>query len=76
MASTRPFVSGDRWQSIGDAADYLGVSTKTVRRWIRCGSVRAELRPGTTRSQYVVPVKDLMSAGPVATQPFPRSSCS
>jgi len=31
-----------QWLSIADAADRLGVSTKTIRRYIAAGTIRAE----------------------------------
>jgi excisionase family DNA binding protein len=52
------------WLNITEAAAYLGVSTKTIRRWIHAGTVRAELRPGRTRPQYVVPLADLDARRP------------
>lgn len=55
---------GADWLNITDAAAYLGVSTKTIRRWIHAGVVRSEMRPGRTRPQYVVPLGDLDARRP------------
>jgi excisionase family DNA binding protein len=41
------------------AAKHLGVSTRTLRRWIHAGKLQAELRPGPYGQQYVVPLKQL-----------------
>jgi hypothetical protein len=37
----------------------LGVSTRTLRRWIHAGKLQAELRPGPYGQQYLVPLKQL-----------------
>jgi excisionase family DNA binding protein len=36
----------DEWFSLDKAAKHLGVSTRTLRRWIHAGKLQAELRPG------------------------------
>jgi excisionase family DNA binding protein len=35
--NTHSQVSRRRYESVGDAADRVGVSTKTIRRWIASG---------------------------------------
>lgn len=49
----------DEWFSLDKAAKHLGVSTRTLRRWIHAGKLQAELRPGPYGQQYVVPLKQL-----------------
>jgi excisionase family DNA binding protein len=49
----------DEWFSLDKAATHLGVSTRTLRRWIHAGKLQAELRPGPYGQQYVVPLKQL-----------------
>jgi excisionase family DNA binding protein len=56
--------SSVRWLNITEAAAYLGVSTKTIRRWIHAGAVNFELRPGRTRPQYFIPLADLDARRP------------
>ncbi|PZS07589.1 MAG: hypothetical protein DLM70_03365, partial [Chloroflexi bacterium] len=43
------------WFTLEQAAEHLGVSTRTLRRWIHAGKLQAELRPGPYGQQYVVP---------------------
>ena len=47
------------WFTLEQAAKHLGVSTRTLRRWIRAGKLQAELRPGPYGHQYLVPLKGL-----------------
>jgi excisionase family DNA binding protein len=49
----------DEWFSLDTAAKHLGVSTRTLRRWIHAGKLDAELRPGPYGQQYLVPLKQL-----------------
>jgi excisionase family DNA binding protein len=49
----------DDWFTLDTAARHLGVSTRTLRRWIHAGKLHAELRPGPYGQQYVVPLKQL-----------------
>ncbi len=49
----------DEWFSLDKAAKHLGVSTRTLRRWIHAGKLQAELRPGPYGQQYLVPLKQL-----------------
>jgi excisionase family DNA binding protein len=49
----------DEWFSLDKAATHLGVSTRTLRRWIHAGKLQAELRPGPYGQQYLVPLKQL-----------------
>lgn len=49
----------DEWFTLERAAKHLGVSTRTLRRWIHAGKLQAELRPGPYGEQYVVPLKQL-----------------
>jgi excisionase family DNA binding protein len=50
---------GDEWFTLDKAAKHLGVSTRTLRRWIHAGKLQAELRPGPYGQQYLVPLKQL-----------------
>src|SRR5947209_1081625 len=45
----------DDWLTIERAARHLGVSKRTLRRWIKAGKLEAELRPGPYGHQYLVP---------------------
>jgi MerR family transcriptional regulator, copper efflux regulator len=45
----------DEWFTIDRAARHLGVSTRTLRRWIKAGKLDAQLQPGPYGQQYVVP---------------------
>jgi excisionase family DNA binding protein len=45
----------DDWLTLERAARHLGVSTRTLRRWIKAGKLEAELRPGPYGQQYLVP---------------------
>ena len=38
--------------SIGDAADYVGVSRQTLRRWDEEGRLRAVRQPGNNYRRY------------------------
>jgi excisionase family DNA binding protein len=49
------------WLTLSQAAEQLGISTRTMRRWIHDGKLRAELRPGPYGQQYVVPIAELSS---------------
>jgi excisionase family DNA binding protein len=49
----------DEWFTLDKAAKHLGVSTRTLRRWIHAGKLQAELRPGPYGQQYLVPLKRL-----------------
>ncbi|HEX6508230.1 MAG TPA: helix-turn-helix domain-containing protein [Chloroflexota bacterium] len=49
----------DEWFTLDTAAKHLGVSTRTLRRWIHAGKLQAELRPGPYGQQYLVPLKQL-----------------
>jgi excisionase family DNA binding protein len=49
----------DEWFTLDKAAKHLGVSTRTLRRWIHAGKLQTELRPGPYGQQYLVPLKQL-----------------
>ncbi len=57
--------------SVGDAATRLGVSEKTVRRWIKAGRLQAELEAGKFGPQYrvLVPLPGLAGAVPADADP-------
>jgi len=46
------FLMSTQGLSINDAAKALGVSTRTVRRFIKAGKLKAELVPGTFGPEY------------------------
>jgi excisionase family DNA binding protein len=50
------------WLPIRETAERLGVSTRTVRRWIREGRISSELRPGPYGEQYFIPVDQIQTA--------------
>jgi excisionase family DNA binding protein len=45
----------DEWYTIERASKHLGVSTRTLRRWIKAGKLQARLEPGPYGRQYLVP---------------------
>ena len=45
--------------TLEQAARHLGLSTRTLRRWIRSGKLQADLRPGPYGQQYLVPIRQL-----------------
>lgn len=49
----------DQWLTLEQAAKQLGVSVRTLRRWIHSGKLQAELRPGPYGKQYLVPLQQL-----------------
>jgi len=40
--------------TIAQAADLLGVSTRTIRRYIKSGKIQAELVPGSFGEEYLL----------------------
>ena len=50
------------WLTLPDAAQQLGISPRTIRRWIKEGKVGAELRPGPYGQQYYVPATQIHTA--------------
>src|SRR5580692_265454 len=42
----------DDYLQVGEAADYVGVSAQTLRRWDRDGQVTAVRRPGSSYRYY------------------------
>lgn len=48
-------VDVEEWFTLEKAAGHLGVSTRTVRRWIKSGKLQARLEPGPYGRQYLVP---------------------
>src|SRR5438067_5462948 len=51
--------------TIKEAADQLGVSEKTVRRWIKSGKLHAELVDTEFHRQYCVSTQDVQTANQV-----------
>jgi len=51
------------WLTLEGAARHLGVSPRTLRRWIHAGKLHAELRPGPYGQQYLVPMGQLDAIG-------------
>ena len=51
----------DEFFTLERAAEYLGVSSRTLRRWIKSGKLHARLEPGPYGRQYVVPESSLRS---------------
>jgi len=45
-------VTADEYLRVGEAADYVGVSAQTLRRWDRDGQVTAVRRPGSNYRYY------------------------
>src|SRR5438270_95044 len=49
----------DEWFTLERAARHLGVSSRTLRRWIKSGKLDAELQPGPYGQHYLVPKTSL-----------------
>lgn len=49
----------DQWFPLEKAAAHLGVSTRTLRRWIKAGKLGARLEPGPYGRQYLVPISGI-----------------
>lgn len=64
-----------QWISIGKAAQYLGVSHDTLRRWEKKGKIKA-LRSPTNRRYYIKKELDLIMSGSNKSkkQPLPANS--
>lgn len=64
-------VMSEQGLSISQAAKKLGVSTRTVRRFIKAGKLQAELVPGTFGDEYRIPElpPDLYKANPIDNAP-------
>ena len=54
-------MQGD-WLTLPEAAAQLGISPRTVRRWIKEGKLRAELRSGPYGQQYYVSAEQVTTA--------------
>lgn len=48
--------------SINEAAERLGVSARTVRRWIKAGRLQADMVNGPHGPQYFIPVEAINTA--------------
>jgi MerR family copper efflux transcriptional regulator len=48
--------------TISEAADLLGLSTKTIRRRIKQGEIPATLEPGPYGDQYIIPAEAIDTA--------------
>ena len=68
-----PYGPATHWLSIRQAADYLGVSLGTLRRWTDEGRVPTFLTPGGHR-RYAEDQLQLLIAGEPKTTPKPRMS--
>jgi len=42
MTTTKQVTETTQWGTVQDAADYYGVSTQTIRKWIANGQLRAK----------------------------------
>jgi excisionase family DNA binding protein len=51
-----------KWMTIGDAAQYLGISRDTLRRWEKRGKIKA-VRSPTNRRYYTQKQLDVIMAG-------------
>ncbi|MDQ2741006.1 MAG: helix-turn-helix domain-containing protein [Chloroflexota bacterium] len=60
------------WLTLPEAARQLGVSARTVRRWIHDGKLHAELRPGPYGQQYLVPLQALPAARMLRSTQLPQ----
>lgn len=52
---------GESWVRIGRAAEMLGVSVDTVRRWIDAGRLGADRSPTGQRRVQLAPLADLLA---------------
>jgi excisionase family DNA binding protein len=57
------------WMSVTEAAQALRVSTRTVRRWLKAGTLQAELRPGPRGRQYAIPAAQVRTLNEERQQP-------
>ena len=64
--------------SVPEAAQQLGVSPKTVRRWIRAGKIPAALTPGPSGHQWLISEADItrVQAAEPAKDPASSSEAS
>lgn len=65
-------MSREEHLSIAQAAECLGVSTKTVRRWIKAGKLPAELIPGLYGPEYRIPASAVPEEAPPPARKLPR----
>jgi excisionase family DNA binding protein len=57
------------WLTLSEAAERLGISVQTARRWARDGKLRAEQHQGARGAEYRVPADALPAAAPHAAAP-------
>lgn len=60
--------SSPKWLTIGQAAEYLGVSRDTLRRWEKKGKIKA-VRSPTNRRYYTQKQLDEIMAGKTQSTP-------
>jgi len=51
-------VQAERFMTVKDAAERLGVTVNTVRRWVKDGRLRGHM-PGGQKSGYRIPESDV-----------------
>jgi excisionase family DNA binding protein len=56
------------WLTLSDAAERLGISVQTARRWVRDGKLRAEQHKGTHGTEYRVRADQMPGAAPAAAE--------
>lgn len=54
-------MSNDNGLTVKETAERLGVSERTVRRWIKVGKMHAELIDGPYGQQYVIPLDNVQT---------------
>lgn len=58
-----------RWKTKKEAAIYMGVSTRTVDRWVQMGLLQAYTLPGGTRRRFRTGDLDKLLHGPLFAGP-------
>lgn len=61
----------DTWLTLTEAADLLGISSWTARRWAREGRLQAEVRSGPYGPQYYVPAVHVEAILRARQEPLP-----
>lgn len=61
----------NEWLTLTEAADMLGISSWTARRWVRDGRLHAEVRAGPYGPQYYVPAIQVEAIQRARQEPLP-----
>ena len=61
----------EEWLTLTEAADLLGISSWTARRWVREGRLQAEVRAGAYGPQYYVHAAQVEAIRRARQEPLP-----